>query len=920
MRRAMNPLPAVLRILLVVLWAALGWAVTPASPVAAKTIAIVYDDSGSMADIRHLPAFAATTLMATINGDDPETRVLFMPFKSFYEAAIEISGKPASTLTDRNATRDTINGMQFNSQNTPTLYDRLSKPPFEDLRLGGSEQQTTVDRWSGALSSTYLDTPFGSIALMLEALTRETESGEEVHFIVITDGKFLDKGTPPVIQSEFAAWGDRIPGNVTAYYVQIVPGNDPDKRAELLAAVAREGIRDGLLQTFLGSGKAETEYTVDSAESLWTSLQDIIAAIARTDRTAQRDFIRTSGERLTFKTPFSVTRVITVGSNPSGPPPRPKGSENSFGLEGRTVETSMRARDEGFPGDIQYQAATTQFFFEPSLRAGEHWIAFDQRPDDDVFLIFDTAVRLEAVVLDRATGEEIPLDGGRVGVDVGQPYLISLRLVDPERDERAAVADLPEGSVFSADVLGLGKVEFTLRPDEDDALGEVNFDQVGSYEITASGVFPGFVAPEPVAIGVQASSRVISIEMISEDGIESCAECGPGRYQATLSRGAAAVSLAQIEARVAGLQAASVEVSALTLPGYLQWQTPQGAPITLGSSFEFPTGEGALPVVLRRVGLPDASNRDTDAPLTEQIALTLRPKAPSRGEPLEITGTVSIIVPEARLELEAHDTGGPLDEPLTLTGAQLSEGRFGSDFKVSGILTENVTSDDFSAELQGPLITLIDLELGYDPARERLRLVSSTNRLCLCWIGLYNFLIDEERSIQLALSAAGQTASVKMDLGPQPLNWELFHSCILNVLILMFFFYLLTMLLMLARARTFPKRAHVLRVRRGSVQKLRTPLRKFNASFFLRVLGAPLLREVPHQRAFTHGVWMEPGPGGAMIQMTRDPKKSWRLESGETLGEISTEQPDQTEQYWAYGTDLVDSRDPDIRMTLKNEG
>ena len=165
-------------------------------------------------------------------------------------------------------------------------------------------------------------TPYGALETMMHVLGAESAEREVVHLVFITDGKF-EEPHPDAreVLSSIEEHAKRISGRLNVSHIQILPSNSRNSDKErLMDEVKFQGVRSALLKTFNGSPTAGS-FEVDTAESLWNALRDVISVIAETDRQGQRVYISSNGKQVNISAPLPVKRIVSVATSPDGQEP-----------------------------------------------------------------------------------------------------------------------------------------------------------------------------------------------------------------------------------------------------------------------------------------------------------------------------------------------------------------------------------------------------------------------------------------------------------------------------------------------------------------------------------------------------------------------------------------------------------------------
>src|SRR5580704_10794315 len=251
-----------------VLFLVSGWA---GGPAAARTVGLVFDDSGSMGPSIQLPAFGVQLLVSTLDGRDGHDRLFAMK------------------LSDTSVTKFDLR-----------TQDRIGFT-INQIRQGW----TTVDG----------GTPYQPVALMLDTLVRETSDGEKAYLVVVTDGGFNGNvPTPDALRVSYQALKQKMKGQLKVLFLFIDRGTGERNTAE------QQKVYTTLLDVF-GGDKDDDVRFVNNAAQLKEAMVHFVAKISETDLDRNNSVMRRSGNAIELNLPFSVTRIISLGIDPDRSPP-----------------------------------------------------------------------------------------------------------------------------------------------------------------------------------------------------------------------------------------------------------------------------------------------------------------------------------------------------------------------------------------------------------------------------------------------------------------------------------------------------------------------------------------------------------------------------------------------------------------------
>lgn len=893
-------------LLLVMLLVAVGGA--PRTAIA-RTVAIIFDDSRSIMRGINLPAFATTTLMGTLDGKND--RVLMMPFRSFYKA---YQNHPDVNLPESTPAKDVaeaVGGLAFGFGLTQRLYDGLSTRPFAEERFPTpAEHQRMLDRWGKSLAQVYHGTPYGSIETMLEVLRRETVAGEEVHLVILTDGEFWDE--PPTRAQRAALidsmkqWAAAIVSDVSVSFVLILPSADSKNNAgranELVKKVDSEGIREGLLTAFNGSPD-KGSFTVNSAPSLWQALQDIIAVIARTDRTAQRETITVSGNQIALKTPFAVTRIIAVATRSGGAAPAFR--SGSFQGTATRLSTRMLAPDADYPG-VQFNAAISQFQFDPPLPAGNHSLEFDQPVGEDVFLLFDTEVDARLSIIDTVTMQEALRSAeGRYLLTQQHSYRFAMQLVDPLSAQPVAFAALPPATAFTV-VLEGGTV-LTMAPDAAASAAFAGFvpQDIGTFGAGGDVKIPGFVQPRTATVAFDVAARAVVLTLKGETRAEPCPACSAGQIRLTISPAVEPdVPVSTMMIGVDTTLDGEVQLGITGLPAFLVLQDDTGKVLQNGDSVKIAAGQDSFGLNLLRRGRPD--NFDPDSDLAGGFAITLQPAGTLTGDQLTVQRSLTVDVAAPQLDPVLPGTAEITTAYIDLPDSALLAPAQGLEFLLQGAVTQVPTAGDFVAGFSGWMPSLVSIE-GHDFTQDRLAVRPSTSFVCLCGISVYSLMFGPERrfEVRYADRYGLQTASATGQFRILHDLRRSLSSCALNFALLVVLLWLLGAQIATLRTNRFPRLGYCREID-GATERL-YPLRGRNMTF-LKALLWPVMG-VPHERALVGPFDLRASAEGVALLISRETPMEWRMGEGKTIAELNKRNPEMTSLDWIWNRPLFQAHD-----------
>jgi hypothetical protein len=452
--------------LLVSLLLGLLVAFAPAGQALARTIGIVFDDSGSMAPRIHLPAFGAQLLVSTLDGRAGHDRLF----------SIRLS-EPAVTAVDLRTA------------------DRI-----------GATIDMIRQRWT---YNPHSDTPYRPIELMLDKLVQETAPGEQAYLLVITDGDFNRPNplpSPQQLRASYEAYKRRMPGQLQVMWLFI------DRTGELRPIADQQQVYSTMVDVFGGDRQQDVRF-VSHEDQLKDALVHFVSKISGTDLDRNNTVMRRSGNAIDLDLPFSVTRIISIGIG-SDESRLPALQSPAFAAERLRFKPSMAQADGEFP--TRLFGEVTQLRMEPALGTGRHRIEYSGPVGDETILLFRSEIGLTWKLMD-GDNELHAGPGGLIEPSLGHKYKIVAQVQD-----RVAGAGVVSPSRIPNAVVTLTIVDpggrataLTLTPSDKDKgfVADHVFTAEGQYEISAALRLPGFVTSRSDAVSVHVVPRALGLVM-----------------------------------------------------------------------------------------------------------------------------------------------------------------------------------------------------------------------------------------------------------------------------------------------------------------------------------------------------------------------------------------------------------------------
>ena len=645
-----------------------------ASPLSARTIGLVFDDSGSMRHSIQLPTFGVQLLVSTLDGRQGRDRFFSIRLSQFENA---FPGPLRPVLVGGRSVTVANFGMrpaEIRAENV----DRIFKAVKPGATLVTTHDLRTEDRIEGTIegirqgwTDAHANTPYEPIEVMLEWLARETGDGEQAYLVVVTDGAFYDGvpgAVPPVatLRQSYQEYKRRMKGPLEVLFLFIDHGETVNGRSLQQIAEQDQQVYTTLIDVF-GGDRSDAVFVHNHAE-LKEALIHYIAKISSTEIDRSNSVVRRNGSAIEFDMPFSVTRVITLWTGPEGAvAPRPVG--NGLGASTKLhFSPEMKEADRlsaGLTGDV------TQLLLDPPLSPGHHRLEFSRPVGDDMVVLFRSEVGLRWKLIDPAGHEIRPDPRGAVEVSRDRKYKIVVEVQDripgggtvpPSRLPNAVV------SATMVDPSGTARaIELTPSDGDHGFIGDAVFSTEGRHTVTAVLRLPGFVTSRAEMLSVNVVERAFNLVMDLERA-EPCPwpDCPEGVLPVTVTGGRAARSVVgRVRVRAADpplrhpgrfhLQVENLE------PG-IAIVDPEQRPVSPDAEYALTPGASVYFTVIREPGwkprpsggpsAPDTMMKTVaSAPLEGQAALAfrIRPNAPDpllhyRGHDQDPTGTQPLVV------------------------------------------------------------------------------------------------------------------------------------------------------------------------------------------------------------------------------------------------------------------------------------
>lgn len=805
-----------------------------------KVVGLVFDDSGSMKNRIHLPAFAAQLLVSSL--DPARDRLFTLRLSTWIAASRE--GEVARLLA-RGGGVDPATMGRLLVKGVPDL-------PRDEFALATPSRilGRIRDEWPVARS----DTPFGPIELMLETLAAEAVLGDVVHLVFLTDGKF-DPEPPDVatLRRDFEQYRSRLRAPLHVDFILIAPSDE--EGAIVRRDVERQGVRRTLTTVFESEPKrrcgAGACNDVSNSRDLYRVVFDVVARINQTDRTAtgQDAAVRVDDRRLTIDSPLSVSRIVGITFAPAGDVPPSLGATSFAGTPTLTLDSSMGAADAAAGWrDDRNAARSVQFNFATALSPGSYTLDFDRPLGDRHLFLFDTAARFRLTPRDA---EDLPLpigDGGVPEVVRGRPIRLVATVVDriEGRDVEVAWAGLARARVDAfVDAPDGSRTAVAIGPDAGGGarVGTFTPTRLGEHTIGGSLTLGGFVRKE----AQRPRFRVVDGAVAPTVTIRAvdCPDCGPAALRTRLEPGVASGVVGEVDVRVGEDRPVPFTVDLAGSPAWLSLVDRDGVAVPPGRVLRG-DDHGRLGLrLVRTIETPDEP-ADHDRP----VALHVKAIAPWSGEARAVA-TLHVEVPHARLEHVGDTAGGGPDDPLTVDGADLSGTRNGVRFELKGTMGFTPRREDFSVV---PRSTWVDWDIEVTGTTVVVRPVRQWCRCGVWWFGI-------PAEVELVYRGFGETrATAAMVYAPT--RWQRVFDGVFCIGLPPFLVLLAGAIVAYARAPRFPKGSYADIRRRNQPIRASEPLRRWDGEGNWRCVRYAMCWRSRPARHTVEGLHLEAAYGG----------------------------------------------------------
>jgi hypothetical protein len=767
-----------------------------------KLVGVVFDDSGSMRDSYNLPLLGLQMLSSTLDGRQDR---LFVARFGWHV------------------------GRVVDPRRGPSVGQNVHEVPLTPQ----DELQRTIDDFRDWRINEGTNTPFAPLTNMLDALVDQAKPGQEVHFIVVSDGEFNPSGllTPPQLRARFTALRDRLTqkgARLQAHFLLIL--NNSDRRT-VAFAVEQQGVRAELLSIFNGS-QTDGSYVVDSFERLRDAMIEIIARVSDTDARRSSSVVERSGQHITMRLPFAVSRVIALSTGQAGalmsrPGDLDVGTRPMINVTRLDTVGGMRVPDTlaAWQSLGQWTFATTQFTPASPLPPGTYLIPFDG-PTGNVTMLFRTDVSVGWRLLEQ--DKELPqrTPDNPAEVEANRELTLDIFVNDRLAGNRIVnLADLPHDAEFIGRLLTPSGATETiplrlLKSAPARVQGPVTFKELGANRIEVEMRVAG--APS-VSSGLIAVNIVPRMDFFVE--VNPSIAKGDNRFavETTAGRTTDDPSIATITLRaVSQGNRSEINIAVRDLPPGVE-AIHGDAPLPSEGKTLALEGPTQVDVILRRTA--QWTGIQERAPISANIIFEARALKQARGE-LQATIELSTKVPPAELRKLGHSADPSGETPLTLGISEL--GRPGTSWTVNltGTL-ETPTAENFKVVMPGWLSADVDLGTPRPDGTQSIDITPNQGMCFACSLFLFG---QKPHDMELTYRSSDglQTASIRLPFVLTDQGGGGLGACVFLAILILAFLYAMIALLFWLGAYRFPRRAVAAIEMRGDFEPRGTALNRSN--------------------------------------------------------------------------------------------
>jgi hypothetical protein len=767
-------------------------------PAEARTIGLVFDDSGSMKENIQLPTFGVQLLVSTLDGREGRDRLFSIRLSQFLQAF------PAGKVKIGNQTET---GPNFGMQPGEVRADNV-KRIFDAVRPGASLVTThnlrTADRITGTINQIRSDwpvpqssTPYEPVEVMLEFLARETREGEQAYLVVVTDGAFYDgaAGTmpsPDVLRASYEAYKRRMKGPLEILFLFMDGNVKIPGQTKTHAEVAREQQVFTQLMEVFGGDPRENAPFVRGFEQLKDALVRFVAKISATEVDRAGTVTRRDGNAIELDVPFSVTRIISLGIGSEASPP-PRATPKSFTPAGTLqFEPSMAKGDNADNKLLNWPTTrlvgqVSQFLMEPALGPGKNRVEYSGPVSQDVVLLFRTEIGLRWKLIDDGGREIRPPDGGSIDVTRGRKYKLVVEIQDRIASTVPVLPSRLNNAVVTTTIAGPNSpVHPTLTPSDADKgyVGEVVFPTEGKHTIDTVYRQPGFVTSRGDRVTVNVFDRASNIA-IALQRKESCltSDCPSNLLPITVRPGSAksVVGSLEVSGNPPPRLPSQFRLDVSNLEAGLEIVDANGRAVKPDTLFPLQIARTTRFDIVRGPNWKPRRGSPAAAPEATVKAVAV---APLEGE-AAVSFRVSPILPDVTLKYRGHDQDPSGARPLTAEFDALERSKHAFDFYVENAL-ELPRPSNFTAQFDNSALVqaLVGTDLRIPPPRDNgpsgyaFAVHPRLSWYCKCFLGL-GLMFGASPDVALNVTydprdgRAPASAVASMHLDTE--NWRIWH-------------------------------------------------------------------------------------------------------------------------------------------------
>ncbi len=776
-------------------------------------------------------------------------------------------------------------------------------------------------------------TPYGPIEVMLHRIEAEAQPGEEIVFVLVSDGEYdngdLFKGGAmvPRMRQAFEATRDAITargGTLSVQYLFI----DRQGGSSLRTTVKDQGVRDTLTSVFNGDPATGSKY-VSSADELWEALQDIIAEVSDTDREAQGRFISYKGNTISLSTPLSISRVVIVATGPRGAVPRLQTTTfTETPTETRRISTEMSGTDGALGNPAPRGGVVEHLYFQRAVPAGDYDLTFNAPVDRDVFLLFETRAVNELSIFDSSGREIQPTASGTYRLFVGQDYEFRSQILDGENTPTPVdFATLPNTLSMNLTLtMAQGPITSSMTLDDATDTGRYAWSPQQTGDVAAtSRASAGILSPrsETLRITVLDSSANVSVSAITPSA--ACPNCASDEINVPLDvQGGAPIGTFAVEAQ-AEIDG-QIDFAGTKIPPGMEIRDASGATVDLDGPIDFGAGSSQQFTIWR-----------TENATPEEIAEGMDALVILANPTGQWSGTTAQTQSKPRLEapglgMELVDVTQPLTpgeiDGLKTPAGELLRGQFAAQFSLVSLLTppDPERIDELvNVSSTGAFAGLVDLKPVFpNPAAtgfNALEIKPETSFWCLCWLWGANVVTGTDvRDVTVNYSYAVSGVTIQQASATVPFAYPIAFipqgglSCALNLLYAFLTWVFLRGLWALFTTHRFPKGSMV-EINRGNAAPSFKRLDKGSGLWWRAWFAA--FTGNPDQTMSIEGLRMRATHKGAIVDISKT-VPPWRLERLDaSFQELKETQPKKTEHRLIWSDRLDSTFDPTLSMRLK---